>query len=471
VTVSKLRDSLTESQQDLAKVQRESKLLQNLVTKLQNTEQGLKDKVNELEDMNKLLQSRIDLFTQKLDEQGLKTEDLVMERVQLSIPREASTCSPTGPMVAPTEAKKVKNDLRAADLKLLSVQTAFDLLQAEKEEVESLLAATQERCERLQDESMQSILISSHKGPKFRESCSQTKSYVEVCAQTENVTQTKPTYAVGTFIPEGNESVESLVTSDVLSADSGEDDETSISQDMSNWPHTSFGKALETSSASRSILSSSISISSFNSTAPQLNQINPTSTKDAASLDDIECLTYTMLGSWFQKYNRHGKNPKMRFFWINPYTRTLIYAHKPGSSAQKSFLLNSIQWTDAPTGVRNFFPSMNHCITLNTSSRDLKLVPISWHDHDVWVKGVSTLLQRSYSNPQELADGHDDTNTPRVRTMSIFGTPKKEGWSRVQTVGVEDGTPSLHRRLFTISKRASTPNTLGRPHMSPTKRQ
>lgn len=40
----------------------------------------------------------------------------------------------------------------------------------------------------------------------------------------------------------------------------------------------------------------------------------------------VESLTYTMIGTWFLKYNRHNKNPKLRYFWINPYTRTLHWS-------------------------------------------------------------------------------------------------------------------------------------------------
>ena len=67
----------------------------------------------------------------------------------------------------------------------------------------------------------------------------------------------------------------------------------------------------------------------------------------------IESLAFTMVGSWvglfiwrsqmqtkisvqFQKYNRHGKNPRLRFFWVNPYSRTLNWAPKPPSQVKKS---------------------------------------------------------------------------------------------------------------------------------------
>lgn len=97
------------------------------------------------------------------------------------------------------------------------------------------------------------------------------------------------------------------------------------------------------------------SLTSLNSNIAKLNSNNEPNLSN--TLGDIECLTSTMLGSWFQKYNRHGKGTKMRFFWINPYSRTLIYAKKPASHLQKTFLINSIQWTESPvsSGTRNFF--------------------------------------------------------------------------------------------------------------------
>lgn len=42
-------------------------------------------------------------------------------------------------------------------------------------------------------------------------------------------------------------------------------------------------------------------------------------------VDRLKCLTHMMMGSWFQKFNRHDKNAHLRFFWINPYSRYSKY--------------------------------------------------------------------------------------------------------------------------------------------------
>ncbi|KAJ1537052.1 hypothetical protein HK096_004746 [Nowakowskiella sp. JEL0078] len=45
----------------------------------------------------------------------------------------------------------------------------------------------------------------------------------------------------------------------------------------------------------------------------------------------MQALGSTMIGGWFQKYNRFGKHPQMRFVWVNPYSQTLLWAPNPPS--------------------------------------------------------------------------------------------------------------------------------------------
>ncbi|KAI9138465.1 hypothetical protein BKA69DRAFT_770779 [Paraphysoderma sedebokerense] len=42
-------------------------------------------------------------------------------------------------------------------------------------------------------------------------------------------------------------------------------------------------------------------------------------------------LTQTMIGGWFYKFNRNGKNPHLRFFWVHPYSLTLCWSKKEPS--------------------------------------------------------------------------------------------------------------------------------------------
>jgi hypothetical protein len=51
----------------------------------------------------------------------------------------------------------------------------------------------------------------------------------------------------------------------------------------------------------------------------------------------------------------------------------------------------------------------------------LKLIPISWNDHEVWIKGMATMLNRNYFGSVDVGD-----KTPRVKSLiaSSF-TPTK----------------------------------------------
>ncbi|KAI8916094.1 meiotic cell cortex C-terminal pleckstrin homology-domain-containing protein [Gorgonomyces haynaldii] len=181
----------------------------------------------------------------------------------------------------------------------------------------------------------------------------------------------------------------------------------------------------------------------------------------------VECLTYTMLGSWFQKFNRRDKNPHMRFFWINPYTRTILWAAQPPSQQDsgkpKSAKINSIQWTDPPQApIRNFLPTIENSILITTPRRILRLVPISWADHDYWVDGISTLLQRTH-DPQELAD------VPvAAEPQELEMTPRNSSLNRHKRINTVVGPQEseeklpLHRRLYTLASREFSSPTLAR---------
>ncbi|KAJ3195888.1 Protein tilB [Irineochytrium annulatum] len=118
----------------------------------------------------------------------------------------------------------------------------------------------------------------------------------------------------------------------------------------------------------------------------------------------IESLTQTMIGSWFQKYNRHGKNPKLRFFWVNPYTRFLNWAPAPLNQRRKgptkTAYIEDVLWAEVPETHKNYPPNVEHALTIKSDFRTIIIVPTSWSDHQTWplVNGLysgGVLLQGS----------------------------------------------------------------------------
>ncbi|KAI9208968.1 uncharacterized protein BJ171DRAFT_172266 [Polychytrium aggregatum] len=131
---------------------------------------------------------------------------------------------------------------------------------------------------------------------------------------------------------------------------------------------------------------------------------------DVAAADDsfiLESLTYTLIGSWFQKYNRHGKNPKLRYFWVNPFSRTLNWAVKPPSQGTQRLGAKTacIVSVSTPSDIhltldgpqrRNFPPNINHAIRIETPYRDILLVPTNWFDYQQWVQGLRFLVENRH---------------------------------------------------------------------------
>jgi hypothetical protein len=56
--------------------------------------------------------------------------------------------------------------------------------------------------------------------------------------------------------------------------------------------------------------------SSFDSIDEAVESREPSDIREAYG--ETEALTYTMVGSWFQKYNRYGSKPQLRFVWVFP---------------------------------------------------------------------------------------------------------------------------------------------------------
>jgi hypothetical protein len=153
----------------------------------------------------------------------------------------------------------------------------------------------------------------------------------------------------------------------------------------------------------------------------------PITNHDSAA---IEALTATMIGAWFLKFNRHGKNPKLRFFWVNPYSRLLNWAPVPTSlrkrGVTKTAFISSIVWTEPPENHKNYPPNEEHAITILTGDRSIVLVATTWHDHHTWVSGLTLLLSKSKDVKMPLHD--------RFKIMN-FGSPRSQRSMRMSVNG------------------------------------
>ncbi|KAJ3168796.1 hypothetical protein HDU88_001121 [Geranomyces variabilis] len=118
---------------------------------------------------------------------------------------------------------------------------------------------------------------------------------------------------------------------------------------------------------------------------------------------DIRSLTHTMIGSWFQKFNRRNRKPKLRYFWVNPYSRALNWAPKPPSQGKKNMqtktvFIVSLRWKEPDRSYRNYPPGPDHAIVIVTPHREVRVVPTSWNDFEMWIAGLSLLLERTHRN-------------------------------------------------------------------------
>ncbi|KAJ3394370.1 hypothetical protein HDU92_006949 [Lobulomyces angularis] len=141
------------------------------------------------------------------------------------------------------------------------------------------------------------------------------------------------------------------------------------------------------------------------------------SNDEVEARNPVEALTHTMIGSWFQKFNRRGKNAHHRFFWINPYLRTLNWSVKPPSQEKKpkkhkTAFIDSVTWQELPeANVRKTYPpGAENCITLFTNNRKIVIIPLNWFDHELWTMGLTLLMKKSgnyLDNPLEQDFGKE----------------------------------------------------------------
>ncbi|KNC98682.1 hypothetical protein, variant [Spizellomyces punctatus DAOM BR117] len=149
------------------------------------------------------------------------------------------------------------------------------------------------------------------------------------------------------------------------------------------------------------LLKNAKSASSLTSVGQSTEERETTASKDDKKKNDIECLTYTMIGSWFQKFNRHNRNPQLRYFWVNPYSRALNWAPKPPSQGKKNMqtktaFIVSLKWDDPDRQYKNYPPGPEHALVIQTPHRTVRIVPTNWYDHGQWVGGLTLLLQRTH---------------------------------------------------------------------------
>ncbi|EGF81911.1 hypothetical protein BATDEDRAFT_23619 [Batrachochytrium dendrobatidis JAM81] len=179
--------------------------------------------------------------------------------------------------------------------------------------------------------------------------------------------------------------------------------------------------------ASEALVETSSHISAWNSANPDVNGIMQMG---------VDCVTFTMIGSYFHKYNRSGKKTQLRYCWIQPNTRCIHWTEKDPSQAfrrglnvkgDRSLYIESMQWTDPPlTIVKNFPPTETNAIIINSPSRSLKLVPLSWENHDKWISSIKLLILKTRPSvvplhQQLLMSDHSDEvkNSSNLNGASI----------------------------------------------------
>ncbi|KAI9097093.1 hypothetical protein DFS34DRAFT_622500 [Phlyctochytrium arcticum] len=133
----------------------------------------------------------------------------------------------------------------------------------------------------------------------------------------------------------------------------------------------------------------------------QLSEYGSEGQRESKKAAQVANLTYTMIGSWFQKFNRRNRNPQLRYFWVNPYSRALNWANKPPSQGKKNMqtrtaFIKSIKWDDPDRQYKNYPPGPEHAVIIQTPHRTVRIVPTNWYDHERWTSGLSLLLERTH---------------------------------------------------------------------------
>ncbi|KAG8922861.1 hypothetical protein FRC01_013515 [Tulasnella sp. 417] len=167
--------------------------------------------------------------------------------------------------------------------------------------------------------------------------------------------------------------------------------------------------------------------------------VTPASAQTGESSEEevIHALTQTMIGEAMYKYTRrvvgggYGKKRHRRFFWMNPYTKTLYWSvGDPGSvsaneSTPKTAYVESVK---AIMELNPLPPALYHySIVVSTPQREIKFTALNKERHDIWYTALKYLLDRPSSIPV-----NEPTNGPPSRPMA---SPHQ------RTFSSEDGNP------------------------------
>ncbi|KAJ3309055.1 hypothetical protein HDV04_000522 [Boothiomyces sp. JEL0838] len=172
----------------------------------------------------------------------------------------------------------------------------------------------------------------------------------------------------------------------------------------------------------------------FNLNIHQITE-TPKQTSSTSETSSISAIVYAMQGSWFQKFNRNGNNPQLRFIKFDPYTPSIQWSKQiPNQNTKlKVAYVTGIEYGNIPTN-RNYPPTNDYFILIQTSDRVIKIVPISWEIHEMWVKALKyilssikkhgglrerVLLAREFC--EEFSDSDDEsiTDKPRNRIKTV----------------------------------------------------
>ncbi|KAI8613967.1 meiotic cell cortex C-terminal pleckstrin homology-domain-containing protein [Chytriomyces sp. MP71] len=192
----------------------------------------------------------------------------------------------------------------------------------------------------------------------------------------------------------------------------------------------------------------------------------------------IEALTATMVGTWFLKFNRHGKKPHLRFFWVDPYNRTLSWSSTATSTTSeqksaKTVYIRSIKWTDPrtnstnPTGSfdatpnwnKNYPPNSSHAIEIISTKRMVKMIPLNWADHRSWITGLSLLLSKSDTVLDAFASSNIPEDTLNDMEKELPRTPLHEHFKIFDGAMTLDRRPASRNSIIQMSpqRRSMTP--------------
>ena len=164
-----------------------------------------------------------------------------------------------------------------------------------------------------------------------------------------------------------------------------------------------------------------------------------------------------------------------------------MWSEKPPQEDSVKFkqcLINSVSWAKRSTKVNpNYLPRFEDSILISGGSRSVRVIPLNWYDHEMWVNGICTLLKRnddgdtgqeanhaahqSFLSNNDFEMNNDDMSDDSVVIQEVLGTPGRH--QRINTVAYREDitanpmryTQKEHfspasRRSLTLPKSPST---------------